>query len=58
MYKEILPFGEPFFYEGEYQEDKVYPLYIQSLLVHLKLKEGKNSNNSEIKHSDSLIMNI
>jgi DNA polymerase type B, organellar and viral. len=36
MYKEMLPFGEPFFYEGEYQEDKVYPLYIQRLTCSFK----------------------
>ena len=41
MYKEILPFGEPFFYEGKYVEDKVYPLYIQRLTCSFKIKEGK-----------------
>ena len=41
MYKEILPFGEPFFYVGEYVEDKVYPLYIQRLTCSFKIKEGK-----------------
>ena len=41
MYFEILPFGEPYFYEGEYKEDKVYPLYIQRLTCSFKIKEGK-----------------
>ena len=50
MYKEILPFGEPFFYEGEYQEDKVYPLYIQRLTCSFKIKEGKIPT-IQIKHS-------
>ena len=50
MYNEILPFGEPFFYEGEYQEDKVYPLYIQRLTCSFKLKEGKIPT-IQIKHS-------
>ena len=50
MYKEILPFGEPFFYIGEYQEDKVYPLYIQRLTCCFKIKEGKIPT-IQIKHS-------
>ena len=50
MYKEILPFGEPFYYEGEYQEDKVYPLYIQRLTCSFKLKPGKIPT-IQIKHS-------
>ena len=50
MYKEILPFGEPFFYEGEYKEDKVYPLYIQRLTCSFKIKEGKIPT-IQIKHS-------
>lgn len=50
MYKEMLPFGEPFFYEGEYQEDKVYPLYIQRLTCSFKIKEGKIPT-IQIKHS-------
>ena len=50
MYKEMLPFGEPFFYEGEYVEDKVYPLYIQRLTCSFKIKEGKIPT-IQIKHS-------
>lgn len=50
MYKEMLPFGEPFFYVGEYQEDKVYPLYIQRLTCSFKIKEGKIPT-IQIKHS-------
>ena len=50
MYKEMLPFGEPFFYEGEYVEDKVYPLYIQRLTCFFKIKEGKIPT-IQIKHS-------
>lgn len=46
----ILPFGEPFFYEGQYQEDKVYPLYIQRLTCSFKIKEGKIPT-IQIKHS-------
>lgn len=50
MYKEMLPFGEPFFYEGEYIEDKVYPLYIQRLTCSFKIKEGRIPT-IQIKHS-------
>ena len=50
MRYEILPFGEPFFFEGQYQEDKVYPLYIQRLTCSFKLKEGKIPT-IQIKHS-------
>ena len=50
MYKEILPFGDPFFYVGEYKEDKVYPLYIQRLTCSFKIKEGKIPT-IQIKHS-------
>ncbi len=50
MYEAILPFGEPFFYEGEYVEDKVYPLYIQRLTCSFKIKEGKIPT-IQIKHS-------
>lgn len=50
MYKEMLPFGEPFFYEGEYVPDKVYPLYIQRLTCSFKIKEGKIPT-IQIKHS-------
>ena len=46
----ILPFGEPFFYEGEYKEDKVYPLYIQRLTCSFKIKPGKIPT-IQIKHS-------
>lgn len=46
----LLPFGEPFFYEGEYVEDKVYPLYIQRLTCSFKIKEGKIPT-IQIKHS-------
>lgn len=50
MYEKILPFGEPFFFEGEYQEDKVYPLFIQRLTCSFKIKEGKIPT-IQIKHS-------
>lgn len=50
MYKEILPFGEPILYTGKYEEDKVYPLYIQRLTCSFHIKEGKIPT-IQIKHS-------
>ena len=41
MYEKELPFGEPVFFEGKYQEDKVRPLYIQRITCSFKIKENK-----------------
>ena len=41
MYEKPMPFGEPFFYEGKYEEDKVYNLYIQMITCSFKLKKNK-----------------
>ena len=50
MYNEILPFGEPFFFSGKYEEDKVYPLFIQRLTCCFRIKDGKIPT-IQIKHS-------
>lgn len=49
MYKELLPFGEPFFFEGQYKYDRIYPLYIQRITCSFVLKEGKIPT-IQIKH--------
>ena len=36
----LLPFGEGIFFEGKYEKDNVYPLYIQSINCSFELKEG------------------
>ena len=42
MYNKLLPYGYPEFFEGEYKEDKAYPLYIQQILVtSFRLKKNK-----------------
>lgn len=41
MRESILPYGPPIYYKGKYDEDKTYPLYIQSLECRFKLKPGK-----------------
>ena len=37
---EVLPYGEPIYYEGKYKEDPVYPLYIQSISCAFEIKEN------------------
>ena len=49
MYNSLLPFGEPFFFEGKYEEDKIHPLYIQRLTCSFKLKKDKIPT-IQIKH--------
>lgn len=38
---EMLPYGTPIFYKGEYEEDALYPLYIQKIRCSFKLKPNK-----------------
>ena len=40
MVSKLLPYGKPIFMEGKYQENEVYPLYIQHVFVYFKLKKG------------------
>jgi hypothetical protein len=51
-----LPFGKPKFFEGQYKEDKVYPLYVQSFTAIFELKEGKIPS-IQIKNNLSFIAN-
>lgn len=41
MRYDMLPYGTPLKYDGLYQEDKQYPLYIQKLACSFTLKDGK-----------------
>ena len=58
MYEKPMPFGEPFFYEGKYEEDKVYPLYIQMITCSFELKKNKiptiQIKNSHFKENEYL----
>lgn len=36
----MLPFGNPYYYDGEYKPDEFYPLYIQCLQCCFSLKKG------------------
>jgi hypothetical protein len=40
MYNEVLPFGLPVYFEGEYEESKFYPCFIQRIRACFKLKKG------------------
>ena len=40
MYKNLLPYGEPKQYEGEYEHEEIYPLFIQVLTCNFELKKG------------------
>ena len=58
MYEKPMPFGDPFFYEGKYEEDKVYPLYIQMITCSFKIKKNKiptiQIKNSHFKENEYL----
>lgn len=36
-----LPFSEPIWFDGQYQADKYYPLYVQQLTCQFEIKPGK-----------------
>lgn len=40
MYDRVLPYGYPMFFEGQYEPDEHYPIYIQHLKCCFKLKPG------------------
>lgn len=41
MYDCLLPYGVPIFFEGEYQYDEDYPLYIQNVSFEFFIKDNK-----------------
>ena len=41
MMNEKLPYGNPIFYEGKYQNDSLYDLYIQKISCSFEIKENK-----------------
>lgn len=52
----VLPFGQPVFFEGKYEQDDLYPLYIQSFTCSFDLKPNKIPS-VQIKNSLSFIPN-
>ena len=51
-----LPFGQPIMYEGKYEYDINYPLYVQSITCIFELKKGKIPS-IQIKNNLSFIPN-
>lgn len=51
-----LPYGQPKLFEGEYEYDDIYPLYVQSLTCSFEIKEGKIPT-IQIRNSLSFIPN-
>lgn len=41
MRYELMPYGEPIFYEGKYKDDVVYSLYVQALSCSFDIKPNK-----------------
>lgn len=41
MHDEILPYGRPILFQGKYENDRLYPLYIQMIRCQFELKPGK-----------------
>ena len=41
MRYEMLPYGKPVYFEGQYKNNKLYPLYIQTLKCKFKTKKNK-----------------
>lgn len=56
MKNEKLPWGTPLFYEGEYEPDDIYPLYVQMLKCQFEIKPGKLPT-IQIKYSDYFMGN-
>ena len=56
MMYEKLPFGEPIFFNGKYEDDALYPLYIQTLSCIFELKDGMIPT-IQIKNNLSFIPN-
>lgn len=40
MYNQMLPYGMPIYFYGQYEQDDNYPLYIQHISCEFSLKEG------------------
>ena len=38
---EKLPFGEPLYFDGKYEDDMLYPLYVQTFSCMFKIKKNK-----------------
>ena len=55
MYDKSLPFDEPKYYLGKYEEDKIYNLYIQRITCSFEIKKNKIPT-IQIKNNHSFFM--
>lgn len=56
MKYEPMPYGYPLFFEGKYEPDKLYPLYVQALQCAFTLKKGKIPS-IQLKHNSLFTQN-
>lgn len=56
MVNDILPYGNPMFFDGKYEDDSLYRLYVQTLSCSFELKEGMIPT-IQIKNNLSFIPN-
>ena len=56
LHDELLPIDKPIFFEGKYEYDPNYPLYIQRIYVKFKIKKNKIPS-IQIKKSPSFMDN-
>ncbi len=54
MYYNNLPYGEPIFFEGRYQHDGFYNLYVQTIRCNFELKHN-HIPTIQIKHSNLFV---
>ena len=50
MYYDYLPYGTPIFFNGQYEEDDIYPLFVQMFRCKFRIKKNKIPT-IQIKHS-------
>lgn len=50
MMNDFMPIGEPIYYQGKYEDDILYPLFIQRMSCSFKLKKGKIPS-IQLKHT-------
>ena len=50
MHERLLPYGEGIFFEGEYKQDDLYPLYVQMFRCNFEIKDN-HIPTLQIKHS-------
>lgn len=56
MVYDLLPYSSPIFFNGKYEYDPLYPLYVQQLTCIFELKKGKVPS-IQIKHNSLFVPN-